>query len=361
MEQKKSALIAMSGGVDSSAAALLTLEAGFRCEGCTMKLCPGSGSSRDREDAARVAALLDMPFSVLDLTGPFRERVMDKFVRVYEEGETPNPCIDCNRELKFGALLREAERRGLSYVVTGHYARIEEQDGRFLLKKGLDESKDQSYVLYMLTQEQLSHIRFPLGDKTKEEIRALVERMGFPNAQKPDSQDICFIPDGDYAAFLERYTGKTYPEGDFVDARGQVLGRHRGAVRYTLGQRRGLELPMGERVYVCGKDMEKNTVTVGPEEALYAGTVRVGEMNWTAGEVPAEALRVKAKLRYRQREQWAWAYPEGEEVRLEFDEPQRAAAPGQAAVLYDGDTVLGGGTILSGPSGEKGNENPMFG
>lgn len=353
---EKSALIAMSGGVDSSAAAQLMLEAGYRCEGCTMKLYRnGKGelcraksccSLRDMDDAAKVAALLEIPFSVVDLTGTFREKVVDKFVRVYEEGGTPNPCIDCNRYLKFDALLRLAEEKGLSCMVTGHYARIERSGDKFLLKKGLDEAKDQSYVLYMLTQAQLARIRFPLGDKTKEEIRALAGDMGFPNAQKPDSQDICFVPDGDYAAFLERYRGKPYQEGDFVDETGRILGRHGGAVRYTLGQRRGLGLPMGERAYVCGKDMEKNTVTVGPETALYIKTVWAGDMNWVAGEVPGGPIRVKAKTRYRQREEPAWAYPVEGGVRLEFDAPQRAVTPGQAAVLYDGDTVLGGGTVL---------------
>ena len=355
--EEKSALIAMSGGVDSSVAAHLMLKAGFRCLGANMHLHweADAGldrlrtccSRRDMEDAAEAAEALGMPFEVLSYTREFQREVIDKFVWVYEAGGTPNPCIDCNRCLKFDLLLRAATARGLHYVVTGHYARIQCEGSRWLLKKGLDAGKDQSYVLYMLTQEQLAHIRFPLGGLEKQQVRALAEELGLVNARKHDSQDICFVPDGDYAAFLERYTGKTYPPGDFLNQDGQAIGRHRGAVRYTLGQRKGLGLAMGAPVYVCGKDMEKNTVTVGPESALYTRFARAEAMNWISIEDLTAPLRVQAKTRYSQAEQWATAHPAEGGVLLEFDKPQRAVTPGQAAVLYDGDTVVGGGTITA--------------
>ncbi len=354
--KNNSALIAMSGGVDSSVAAYLTLKAGYRCLGANMLLYQDAGpdqsppcpARRDGEDAAGAAARLGIPFETLVCTGDFRERVVNKFIRVYEAGGTPNPCVDCNRFLKFGRLLRDARARGLEYVVTGHYARIryDEASRRYLLKKALDPARDQSYFLYTLTQEQLAHIRFPLGGMEKREVRALAEELGLPNAGKHDSQDICFIPDGDYAAFMERASGKVYPPGDFLDLDGHVVGRHRGAVRYTLGQRKGLGLSMGEPVYVCGKNMAENTVTVGPESALYAREILVEDLNWIAMETLSAPLRISAKTRSRQTEQAAVVRPEaGGRVRVVFDEPQRAVTPGQAAVFYDGDTVVGGGTI----------------
>jgi len=357
--KEKSALIAMSGGVDSSVAAYLTLEAGYRCLGANMLLyqngdawpdCSRPGQvRREGEDAAGAAAQLGIPFETLVYTEEFRDRVVDKFIRVYEAGGTPNPCVDCNRSLKFGCLLRDALARGLDCVVTGHYARVEydETSGRYLLKKALDAGRDQSYFLYTLTQEQLAHVRFPLGGMEKRQVRALAERLGLANAEKRDSQDICFVPDGDYAAFMERAAGKVYPPGDFLDLDGNVVGRHRGAVRCTLGQRKGLGLSMGEPVYVCGKNMAENTVTVGPESALYAREVLVEDLNWIALETLSAPLRVRAKTRSRQTEQAAELRPEaGGRVRIIFDEPQRAVTPGQAAVFYDGDTVVGGGTII---------------
>ena len=351
------ALIAMSGGVDSSVAACLMQLAGYDCTGITMRLTHNetlgqSGyqtccSEKDIEDAAEVAFALDMPYQVLDFTADFRAQIIEKFIRVYEAGGTPNPCIDCNKYMKFRHLLDWAEEHGMEYVVTGHYARVEQDaaTGRWLLKKGLDEGKDQSYVLYNLTQEQLAHIRLPLGALHKTEVRKIAQEHSFINAQKHDSQDICFVPDGDYARFMEQFTGKHYPAGDFLDQSGKVVGTHSGAVRYTLGQRKGLGLALGAPVYVCGKDMQANTVTVGPESELFDRIVYAEDVNWIAIPALTEPLRVTARTRYHQAEQQATVYPAENGFRLEFDQPQRAPTPGQAAVLYQGDVVLGGGTI----------------
>ena len=356
--QNPKALIAMSGGVDSSVAAWLMKDAGYDCTGITMRLTRNetigqSGfhtccSEKDIEDAAEVAFTMDIPYEVLDFTVDFREKIIDKFVRVYEAGGTPNPCIDCNKYMKFDHLLNWAREHDIDYVVTGHYARVEQDEvtGRWLLKKGLDEGKDQSYVLYNLTQEQLAHVRLPLGGLHKTEVREIAEKQKFVNARKHDSQDICFVPDGDYARFMEDFTGKHYPEGDFLDETGKKVGRHHGAVRYTIGQRKGLGLAMGAPVYVCGKDMHANTVTVGPESDLFDRIVYADEVNWIAIPELTEPLRVTARTRYHQVEQAATVYPAGEGCfQLEFDQPQRAPTPGQAVVLYQGDVVLGGGTI----------------
>ena len=297
-------------------------------------------------DAEAVAKRLGIPFHVFDLSERFREAVMEDFVSCYERGLTPNPCIVCNRYLKFGAFLDIAREMGCDCVVTGHYARIEEENGRFLLKKAADEAKDQTYFLYTLTQDQLAHTRFPLGGLTKAEARAIAEEQGFINAKKRDSQDICFVPDGDYMAFMARYTGKCYEGGDYLDLSGKVVGRHKGAVAYTLGQRKGLGIAMGAPVYVCGKDMQANTVTIGPNEALFHTSLRANDWNWIAIEGLTEPIRVMAKARSRMTEQQATVYPEEDGfARVEFDEPQRAITPGQAVVLYDGDRVVGGGTI----------------
>ena len=340
------ALIGMSGGVDSSVAVDLMMRAGFDCIGGTMLLHDSTPDAA--QDAEAVAARLGIPFYVFDLSERFRKAVMDDFVGCYERGLTPNPCIVCNRYLKFGAFLDIAREMGCDCVVTGHYAKIEEENGRFLLKKAADEAKDQTYFLYTLTQEQLAHTRFPLGELTKAEARAIAEEQGFINAKKRDSQDICFVPDGDYMAFMERYTGKTYENGNYLDLSGKVVGRHKGAVAYTLGQRKGLGLAMGAPVYVCDKDMAANTVTVGPNEALFHSSLRAADWNWIAIECLKEPIRVMAKARSRMIEQPATVYPEeGGFARVEFDEPQRAITPGQAVVLYDGDTVVGGGTITA--------------
>lgn len=352
----KKALIAMSGGVDSSLAAKLTVDKGFECIGCTMKLyhnedigverSRGCCSLDDVEDARSVAYKLGMPFYVFNFTDAFRDTVICKFIESYEKGITPNPCIDCNRYMKFDKLYERAKILDCSYIVTGHYAIIEERDGKFLLKKALDETKDQSYVLYSMTQQQLARTMFPLGGMRKTDARKIAEESGFINAKKPDSQDICFVPNGDYAAFLEQYTGKTYPPGDFVSADGEILGKHKGIVRYTIGQRKGLGISLPESMYVSKIDTKENTVTLVREQRLYSAEAFVEDFNWILGEAPSSEIRCNVKIRYRQPEQSAVVIPIGDSaVRIIFDEPQRAITPGQAAVLYDGDIVLGGGTI----------------
>ena len=345
---EKKALIAMSGGVDSSVAAYLAGQNGFSCVGATMLLHPGEDFSRQIEDAQSVAQRLGIPFHTLDFRSEFRREVMDCFVDSYEAGLTPNPCVVCNQRLKFGRLLDAALELGCDYIVTGHYARIAQDGatGRFYLRKAVDETKDQSYFLYGLTQQQLSHIYFPLGALSKTQARQLAEEQGFLTAKKKDSQDICFIPDGDYLSFMVRHTGKQYPAGDFLDLDGNIVGRHKGAVGYTLGQRKGLGLAMGEPVYVCGKDMLKNTVTVGTNDALMHRSLRAKDWFWHTIAELTEPMRVMAKARSRMMEQPATVYPEENGfARVAFDEPQRAITPGQAIVLYDGDMVIGGGTI----------------
>ena len=345
MTSGSKALIAMSGGVDSSAAAFLTLQAGFDCIGGTMVLCQ---SEADIDDARAVAQRLGMPFYAFDARLPFRTHVQEPFVHSYEAGETPNPCILCNRQLKFGFLLERAQELGCSHIVTGHYARVrqDEETGRWLLLKAADHGKDQSYFLCTLSQEQLRHIYFPLGELTKEQARQLATEQQFVNARKRDSQDICFIPDGNYPAFLEQFTGTQYPAGNFLDQEGNIIGQHHGAVCYTLGQRKGLGIAMGQPVYVCDKNMEANTVTVGPNEALFHRTLLASDWSWFAFERLTQPIRCMAKARSRMTEQPAIAYPEENGiVRVVFDEPQRALTPGQTVALYDGDTVIGGGCI----------------
>ena len=347
------ALIAMSGGVDSSVAAYLMKQAGYECVGATMRLYENEDvatlrtgtccSLEDVEDARTVAARLGMPYYVFNFKEDFGRQVMDRFVG----GCTPNPCIDCNRYLKFDRMYRRARELGIGYVVTGHYARIQQSEtGRWLLLKGPDPQKDQSYVLYAMTQEQLAHTQFPLGTLRKEEVRAIAEAQGFVNAKKHDSQDICFVPDGDYAAFIRRRTGRTYPEGNFVDPEGHILGRHKGIIHYTIGQRRGLGVSGGRPLYVKEIRPEDNTVVLADDCGLYERTAIATDFNWIALEAPVSPIRVQARARYHQPEQAATAtvLPDGR-VQVTFDHPQRALTKGQAIVLYQGDVVLGGGTI----------------
>ncbi len=357
MANTKKVMVAMSGGVDSSVTACLLQKQGYDIVGATMKLFQNGDvdvqkekaccSLDDVEDARAVCARLGVPHYVLNMTADFEKEVMERFVRAYEQGFTPNPCIDCNRYMKFERLLHKALTLEMDYVATGHYARIEKQGDRLVLKKAKDLHKDQSYVLYSLTREQLAHTLFPLGGLTKPEVREIAAENGFVNANKHDSQDICFVPNGDYFSFIEKYTGKTYPAGDFVDLNGKVLGQHKGIIRYTVGQRRGLGLALPASMYVVQKDLEQNRVVLGFNEDLFSKEVTVRDMNLTACDRLDRPTRLCAKIRYNQTEQPATVVQTDEtHLKIVFDEPQRAVTAGQAAVLYDGDTVVGGGTIV---------------
>ena len=357
-------LVAMSGGVDSSVCAYLLKEAGHECMGCTMKLydaddinhveestCDSCAtktccSLSDIEDARSVAFRLGMKYQVFNFKDSFDEHVIAPFVNSYLRGETPNPCIDCNKHLKFDRLLERAKVLGFDDIATGHYARIEYEDGIYKLKKAVDLSKDQSYVLYSLSQEQLAHIHFPLGGMTKSEAREIAEAQGFINARKHDSQDICFVPDGDYASMIERYTGSPSEPGDFVDMDCNFVARHKGLIHYTIGQRRGLGIPADRRLYVVSLDPAKNQVILGDNADLFSATVHVRDFHWSpGGDIPSE-IRCAAKIRYKHTEQPATLTYHGDGLAtITFDEPQRAITPGQTAVIYDGDTVLGGGII----------------
>ena len=350
-------LVAMSGGVDSSVAAKLLCDAGNLCIGCTMKLYDNADAGIDRahtccslddvEDARSVAHRLGMDYFVFNFSDDFREKVIDKFVASYLSGRTPNPCIDCNRYMKFDKLFDRADVLGCDKIATGHSARIDFADGRYRLKKALDETKDQSYVLYAMTQKQLSRTLFPLGDLAKSETRRIADAAGFVNADKPDSQDICFVPDGDYAKIIELHMGRPAAPGNFIDPTGKVLGKHAGIIRYTVGQHRGLGIDTPGKRYVCAVNAADNTVTLGEAGDLMRREAIVNDFNWIAGEAPASPIRCKAKLRYRQVEQPAVVTPRADgSVQILFDEPQRAVTPGQAAVLYDGEVVLGGGTVV---------------
>lgn len=345
----------MSGGVDSSAA-LVLLKENYNVIGGTMslfdkdELC-GKCSEKDVADAKRVAERFGIPHHVVELKEPFRSYVTDDFVQTYLDGGTPNPCVQCNKYIKFGALLDEAIKLGCEYFATGHYARVEYDDksGRYLLKKALSNGeinpKDQSYVLYSLTQEQLKRVVFPLGTMNKKQVRSIALEHGLVNADKPDSQDICFVPDGDYAAFIDRY-GATYETGDFIDSEGNILGRHKGIIHYTIGQRKGLGLSFGKPMFVVAKDAAENTVTLGEQELLFNSELTARDVNFIAIEELTSPLRCTAKTRYTGAELPCEISPLGNgRVKVVFDKPQRAAATGQSVVFYDGDIVIGGGII----------------
>lgn len=347
----------MSGGVDSSVAAWLVLRSGFGCTGAMMKLHNGEASREgggtccsldDAADARDVASRLGIPFYVFNFTDYFDEQVIKRFVHAYQNGATPNPCIDCNRYLKFGRFMARAREIGMDYVATGHYARIERDagNGRYLLKKSADADKDQSYVLYSMTQEQLAATLFPLGELTKSQVREIALEQGFINAKKRESQDICFVPDGNYAGFIEEYAGTKFAKGRFVDIDGNDLGEHGGVIRYTVGQRKGLGVSAAAPLYVCSIHPENNTVVLGGGERLYSKSLTAKDVNFIPFERLDAPMRVSAKIRYRHQEQPATVFQlDSDTVRVEFDSPQRAVTKGQAVVLYDGDVVVGGGTI----------------
>lgn len=341
-------LIAMSGGVDSAVCARLVLTKGDTAEGCTLRLLDSerrTGNAEDIERARESAAVLGIAHRVLDLSEEFYREVILPFSEAYLRGRTPNPCILCNRHIKLGRLYEYARAEGFDCLATGHYARIERRDGHYRLMKAKDPDKDQSYVLYRLTEEELSHLRFPLGELRKEEVRRAAVAAGLTAAAAArESQDICFVPHGCYADVVEAVTGRVSAPGNYVDRDGTVLGRHSGIIRYTLGQHKGLGIALGRVRYVTRIDPLRNEVTLGDEEELYTDTVRLAEMHYI-GKAPAAPFRATAKLRYRQREEAVSVYPDGAGATLVFDTPQRAPTPGQSAVLYDGEYVLGGGEI----------------
>ncbi len=367
MPDRPRVLVALSGGVDSSVAAHLLIQQGFACVGAIMRLsgtgdAGGDAPDADVEDARAVAARLGIPLHVLDCRDAFDAEIVEEFVRAYERGVTPNPCVICNRRIKFGLLLDHARALGCDLIATGHYARLRTRAGAgggtvYELAKAADPAKDQSYFLYSLTQEVLAHVRFPLGDLTKEgDVRRIAAELGLPTARKRESQGICFVPRNDVASFIEARRGRPLEPGPVIDRAGAVIGQHQGAIRYTIGQRKGIGVAAGQPRYVTAIDAGANTVTLGDEADLLASSLIATDWIWSA---PADAMErklaaagpaglpVAAQIRYHQPDQAARVRRlDAGTLRLDFDRPQRAIAPGQAVVLYAGDVVLGGGTVL---------------
>lgn len=353
-------ICAMSGGVDSSVAAKLLVDQGYDVMGVTMKLFDSDGvileegsrtccSLEDVEDARAVAFGLGIPYQVFNYTDTFGRCVVDRFCRAYLQGRTPNPCIDCNRFLKFDALQQRRRELGYDYVATGHYARraYDEETGRYLLLKGLDPKKDQSYVLHHLTQDHLAHMLFPVGELEKTQVREVAHEAGLGNADKLESQDICFVPDGDYASFIEEHTGEAFVPGPIVDEAGKVLGQHQGLVHYTIGQRKGLGIAAGKPLFVLSKDAQTNTLVVGSADSAGFTEVRADDVNLISVASIDAPLEVEVKVNYRAQPRKATAQMSDSKLIVRFDEPVRAVAPGQALVMYQGDVVVGGATIES--------------
>jgi len=355
---KMKVVVGMSGGVDSSVAAYLLKEQGYDVIGVTMQTWQeetrqqGNGACCSQsmvEDARKVAECLDIPYHVIDFQDTFRCKVMDYFVEEYLQGRTPNPCVVCNRYVKWEALLKRSLEMGAEYIATGHYARIDKlPNGRYAVRNSVTAQKDQTYALYNLTQDQLARTIMPVGEYAKEEIRRIALEAGLPVAHKADSQDVCFIPDNDYASFIERHVGDRVPgPGNFVTPEGKVLGRHKGITHYTIGQRRGLELPMGERVFVTQIRPETNEVVIGKNEDIFTTTVLCDRVNYMAMEDLQEPRSALAKIRYNHKGEYCMLEKvDGDKVLCTFEQPVRASTPGQAVVFYDGEYVLGGGTII---------------
>ncbi|WP_280515603.1 tRNA 2-thiouridine(34) synthase MnmA [Cuneatibacter sp. NSJ-177] len=355
MAEREKIVIGMSGGVDSSVAAWLLKEQGYDVIGVTMETWDGEATGEEGtcglsavSDAGRVADVLGIPHYTVDFRKEFRENVIETFMREYESGRTPNPCVVCNRKVKWEALLEKAEELGAGLVATGHYARILRlPNGRYALERAVNAAKDQTYALYRLTQDQLARTRMPLGAYSKDRVREMAEQAGLPVAHKPDSQEICFIPDQDYAAFIGRLRGSLPPEGDFVNLEGEKLGRHKGIVHYTVGQRKGLGIAFGIPMFVREIRSETNEVVLGTGDQVFSRTVFCRELSYMAEPGFSEPRRVWAKIRYSHKGAWATVRMLGEDLaECLFDEPVRAVTPGQAIVFYDGDLVLGGGTII---------------
>lgn len=343
MEQKK-ILVAMSGGIDSSVCAHLVQEMGYTASGITMQLW--GEDTANSVDAKQIADRLGMSHQTVVLREEFRKCVVDRFISDYIEGLTPNPCVECNRTLKFGTLFEIAKAEGYDFFATGHYAKVEQnENGEWQLKKAEDEKKDQSYFLWSIKKEVLPYLILPLGNYTKPEIRAIAAEHHFENAHRSDSQDICFIPGGDYASFIQEKTKKNFPKGNFVAPDGKILGEHQGIIHYTVGQRKGLGIALGQPAFVASKNIEENTVMLTTDAELYATELTARSVNFLCSE-PTDPLRITAKIRYRHTPAPATLTRIGEDrVKVIFDEPQRAIAPGQSVVFYDGDVVLGGGII----------------
>lgn len=342
---RKTVSVGMSGGVDSSVAAYLLKEDGCEVFGCNLKMYKGDESA-DTSDARAVATRLGVPFSADDYSDGFDSSVIKYFTDSYLGGKTPNPCVFCNKNMKFPCMLAHADKNGCDYVATGHYARIKEENGRFLLMRGVDTKKDQSYMLCMLTQDILSRTLFPVGSLTKAEIREIASGIGLTVADKKDSQDICFIKNTDYSSFIKEKCSCDIPEGDFCDLNGKCIGRHKGIISYTVGQRKGLGISSDEPYYVVSKNPSQNTVILGREKDLYTTRVAVKNMNFIPFDAPSGDFFATAKLRYSSHDSPCRVIPTDDGVILEFDTPQRAVTPGQAAVLYDGEVVVGGGEIV---------------